>query len=187
MGPFQMADLVGLDLGWRARELAAKPLAERKPGERLADALCEQGRFGQKNGRGIYNYRPGSRAPESDPGVAELIEDLAGELGYLRGPPSNGEEIVRRTVFPLVNIGAALLEEGVARTASDIDIVYVYGYGFPAWRGGPMHYAEQLGLDSVLADIRKLHARFGARWAPAQRLVELAAAGRGFSGGQDKP
>ena len=180
MGPFQMADLVGLDLGWRARELAGKPPAERKPGERLADALCEQGRFGQKNGRGIYNYSPESRAAESDPGVAGLIEDLAGELGYRRGPPAKAGEIVRRTMFPLVNTGAALLEEGVARAASDIDIVYVYGYGFPAWRGGPMHYAEQLGLDSVLEDIRAFHERFGARWAPAQRLVELAAAGRGF-------
>ena len=183
MGPFQMADLVGLDLGWRARELAGKPLAERKPGERLADALCGQGRFGQKNGHGIYNYGPGSRLPQSDPRVAQLIEDLAAELGYRRGPPAEADEIVKRALYPLVNIGAALLQEGVARAASDIDVVYVYGYGFPAWRGGPMHYAEQLGLGAVLADIRAFQDRFGARWAPAQRLVELAAAGRGFAGG----
>ncbi len=183
MGPFQMADLVGLDLGWRARELAGKPLEERKPGERLVDALCERGRFGQKNGHGIYNYSPGSRAPESDPAVAELIEDLAGELGYKRGSPAAAEEIIKRCMYPLVNIGATLLEEGVARAASDIDIVYVYGYGFPAWRGGPMHYAEQQGLDSVLANIREFHDRFGARWTPAQRLEEMAAAGRGFGKG----
>ena len=180
MGPFQMADLVGLDLGWRARELAGKPADERKPGERLADALCERGRFGQKNGRGIYNYSPGSRVPESDPDVAALIEELARELGYRRGSPAEAAEIVKRCMYPLVNIGSALLEEGVARAASDIDIVYVYGYGFPAWRGGPMHYAERQGLDSVLADIRDFHDRFGARWAPARRLVEAAASGRGF-------
>lgn len=181
MGPFQMADLVGLDLGWRARELANKPLEERKPGERLGDALCERDRFGQKNGRGIYNYSPGSRVPEPDAGVAGLIEELAEELGYERGPPAGAEEIVKRCMYPLVNIGSALLAEGVARAASDIDIVYVYGYGFPAWRGGPMHYAEQQGLDAVLADIRALHDRFGARWTPAQGLVDAAASGRGFS------
>ena len=104
-------------------------------------------------------------------------------MGYRRDRPAAAEEIVKRCMYPLVNIGAALLEEGVARAASDIDIVYVYGYGFPAWRGGPMHYAEQLGLDSVLADIRAFHGRFGARWTPAPRLVELAAADRGFSVG----
>ena len=183
MGPFQMADLVGLDLGWRARELAGKPLEERKPGERLGDALCERDRFGQKNGRGIYNYSPGSRVPEPEPEVAGLIEELAEELGYERGPPAGAEEIVKRCMYPLVNVGSALLEEGVARAASDIDVVYVYGYGFPAWRGGPMHYAEQQGLDAVLDDIREFHDRFGARWAPAQRLVEAAAAGRGFGEG----
>ena len=183
MGPFQMADLVGLDLGWRARELAGKPIEERKPGERLGDALCERDRFGQKNGRGIYNYSPGSRVPEPDPEVAGLIEKLAAELGYQRGPPADNEEIVKRCMYPLVNGGSALLEEGVARAASDIDIVYVYGYGFPAWRGGPMHYAEQQGLDAVLDDIRGFNDRFGARWAPAQRLVEAAAAGRGFGEG----
>lgn len=180
MGPFQMADLVGLDLGWRARELAGKPQSARRPGERLGDALCERGRFGQKNGHGIYNYIPGSRVPESDPEVAGLIEELAHELGYQRGSPAEVEEIVKRCMYPLVNVGSALLEESVARAASDIDIVYVYGYGFPAWRGGPMHYAEQQGLEVVLADIREFHNRFGARWTPARRLVEAAAAGRGF-------
>ena len=182
MGPFQMSDLVGLDLGWRARELAGKPLSERKPGERLGDALCGRERFGQKNGRGIYNYSPGSRVPESDPEVAALIEELAQELGYEREAPADAEEIVKRCMYPLVNIGSALLGEGVARVASDIDIVYVYGYGFPAWRGGPMHYAEAQGLPAVLADIRSFEARFGERWAPAQRLVEAAALG-GFNRG----
>jgi len=180
MGPFQMADLVGLDLGWRARELAKTPLDERKPGERLSDALCERERFGQKNGCGIYNYSPGSRVPEPEPEVAALIEELAAELGYRRGPSAEQEEIVKRCLYPLVNIGAGLLEEGVARAASDIDVVYVCGYGFPAWRGGPMHYAEQQGLDSVLEDIRAFQARFGERWAPSERLVRQAAAGGGF-------
>ena len=181
MGPFQMIDLVGLDLGWRARELADKPLEERTAGERLGDALCERDRFGQKNGRGIYNYSPGSRVPEPDAGVAALIEELAEELGYERGLPAGAEEIVKRCMYPLVNTGSALLAERVARAASDIDIVYVYGYGFPAWRGGPMHYAEQQGLDAVLADIREFHDRFGARWTPADRLVDAVATGRGFS------
>ena len=183
MGPFQMADLVGLDLGWRARELANKPVSERKPGERLVDALCEQGRYGQKNGLGIYNYRPGSRVPESEPEVARLIGSLAEELGYRRGAAAAEEEIVKRCMYPLVNIGAGLLDEGVARAASDIDIVYVYGYGFPAWRGGPMFYAEQQGLGSVLSDVEKYHSRFGERWAPAQGLKDRAAAGRGFGDG----
>ena len=183
MGPFQMADLVGLDLGWRARELANKPVSERKPGERLVDALCERGRFGQKNGHGIYNYRPGSRVPESDPQVARQIEELAADMGYRRSAPAAGDEIVKRCLYPLVNIGAGLLEQGVARAASDIDIVYVYGYGFPAWRGGPMFYAEQQGLSSVLSDIQAFHERFGARWAPAQRLKESAAAGPGWGNG----
>ncbi len=183
MGPFQMADLVGLDLGWRARKLAGKPAAGRKPAERLADALCERGRFGQKNGRGIYNYSPGSRQPESEPAVAALIGELAEELGFRRGPPAAPEEIVKRCMYPLVNIGARLLEEGVARAASDIDVVYVHGYGFPAWRGGPMRYAEQQGLASVLEDIRAFQARFGERWAPARRLARHAAAGSGFDSG----
>ena len=182
MGPFQMADLVGLDLGWRARELAGKPPGERKPAERLGDALCQQGRFGQKNGHGIYNYQPGSRVPEPDPGVARLIEELGAELGYRRAAPAAAEEIVKRCMHPLVNIGAGLLADGVARTASDIDIVYVHGYGFPAWRGGPMFHARQQGLAAVLDDIRAFHARFGARWAPAPRLAE-AAAGGGFGRG----
>ena len=180
MGPFQMADLVGLDLGWRARALARKPIGEREPGERLGDALCEQGRFGQKNGRGIYNYSSGSRTPESEPAVAAMIEELAAELGYRRGAPAGQEEIVKRCMYPLVNVGACLLDEGVARTASDIDVVYVHGYGFPAWRGGPMHYAEQQDLASVLEDIRAFQARFGKRWAPAERLVSQVAAGGGF-------
>ncbi len=180
MGPFQMADLIGLDLGWRARNLTGKPVGEREPGERLADALCERGRFGQKNARGIYNYSAGSRAPQPEPAVAELVEALASEMGYRRGPPAGKKEIVKRCLYPLVNIGAGLLDEGVARAASDIDIVYVYGYGFPAWRGGPMYYAGQQGLDSVLEDIRAFHARFGERWAPAERLVRQAAAGVGF-------
>ena len=183
MGPFQMADLVGLDLGWRARELAGKPVSERKPGERLGDALCERGRFGQKNGRGIYNYSPGSRVPEREPSVSALIDELAAELGYRRRPPAGAEEIVKRCMYPLVNIGAGLLEKGVARAASDIDIVYVYGYGFPAWRGGPMHYAQQQGLNAVLEDIRGFHSRFGERWAPSLRLIEAARAGRGFGEG----
>ena len=180
MGPFQMADLVGLDLGWRARELAKKPVGERKPGERLGDALCERGRFGQKSGLGIYNYGGGRRVPESEPMVAALIEELAAELGYRRGPPAGQEEIVKRCLYPLVNIGAALLDEGVARRASDIDVVYVHGYGFPAWRGGPMHYAERQGLASVLEDIRAFQARFGERWAPSELLARQAAADGGF-------
>ena len=180
MGPFQMADLVGLDLGWRARELAEKPVGERSPGERLGDALCEQGRFGQKNGRGIYNYSPNSRTPEPDAEVAALIAALARELGYRPGPPAGRDEIVKRCVYPLVNIGAALLDEGVARRASDIDVVYVHGFGFPAWRGGPMHYAGQQGLASVAGQIQAFHARFGERWALAERLLKQAAAGVGF-------
>ena len=138
MGPFRMMDLVGLDLGWRARKLAKleTPLTNK-----IADALCEQERFGQKNGKGFYNYSDGSRAPNPAPENEEIYVKVAEDNGFTRRDISD-EEIVDRCILGLVNEGAKILEEGVAQRSSDMDIVYINGYGFPIWRGGPMFYAN---------------------------------------------
>ena len=135
MGPFRMMDLVGLDLGWRARKLAKleTPLTNK-----IADALCEQERFGQKNGKGFYNYSDGSRAPNPAPENEEIYVKVAEENGFTRRDISD-EEIVDRCILALINEGADILSEGVAQRAADIDVVYINGYGFPIWRGGPMH------------------------------------------------
>lgn len=173
MGPFQMADLVGLDLGWRARKLAgiegdAVPITAR-----VADKLCEMERFGQKNGRGYYIYNDGART--ADPEVVPLVEQTSAELGIARREISD-DEVLKRCVYALVNEGYKLLEIGTALRASDIDIVYLNGYGFPDVTGGPMFWAQQQGLQNVLADIRKFEAEYGEAWTPAPKLVEAAEA-----------
>ena len=141
MGPFAMMDLAGLDVGWLIRKSRGEHAV-------IEDALCEAGRFGQKTGKGYFRYEAGSRAPIPDPEVEQIIRDAAARLGIARrkiGP----EEIIERTVFPMVNEGARILEEGIAARPGDIDVIWVYGYGWPAWRGGPMHYADRLGLGHV--------------------------------------
>src|SRR5690606_4304455 len=142
MGPFQMGDLAGLDIGWRTRKSLGKTAA-------VADALCEMGRFGQKTGRGFYLYEEGSRMPKPDPEVEKLIEEKAREKGVNRRDIST-EEIIERTLYPMINEGARILQEGIATRASDIDVVWVYGYGFPVGRGGPMFWAEREGLSRIV-------------------------------------
>jgi 3-hydroxyacyl-CoA dehydrogenase len=179
MGPLAVDDLAGLDIGWAIRQERA---AHAKPGARVplvADKLCEQGRFGQKAGRGWSKYDENRRAV-SDPEVATLIEKVSCAAGIERREISN-EEIVDRCVYALINEGARVLEDGIALRSVDIDITYIYGYGFPAWRGGPMFYADTVGLPKVLARIEEFEKKHGADlWAPAPLLKQLVAEGKTF-------
>lgn len=180
MGPLAVDDLSGLDISHAIRKEFAHL---EKPGVRkplVAGLLCEQKRFGQKSGRGWSQYDAGRR-PSPDPDTAALIEQTAQAAGINRRRIAN-EEIVDRCIYALVNEGARLLEEGVAMRASDIDVTYLYGYGFPAWRGGPMFYADTVGLPNVLARIRKFEQQHGSDlWSPAPLLLELAAKDTTFS------
>jgi 3-hydroxyacyl-CoA dehydrogenase len=180
MGPLAVSDLAGLDVGWRIRK-EFKHLEKRDVRiPRVADRLCELGRFGQKTGRGFSKYDV-DRRPMPDPETAELIEDVALEAGIQRRNIAP-EEIVDRCLFALVNEGAKLLGEGFALRAVDIDIVYLNGYGFPAWRGGPMFYADTVGLDQVLVRIQEFESRHGSDlWSPAPLLLRLAQDGRTFA------
>jgi 3-hydroxyacyl-CoA dehydrogenase len=145
----------------------------------LEDRLCELGHFGQKTGAGWYKYDE-NRRPMHNPDVAKLIEQVRTEIG--RAPREiSAEEIVERTIYALVNEGARILEEGYALRAVDIDIIYINGYGFPAYRGGPMWYADAVGLKKVLERIREFEKQHGALWAPAPLLKQLADEGRTFA------
>ncbi|MBT7369762.1 MAG: 3-hydroxyacyl-CoA dehydrogenase, partial [Gammaproteobacteria bacterium] len=178
MGPFAMADMVGLDLGWRARKMMG---GSNEATARIPDELCELGRYGQKNGKGYYRYEEGDRTPLSDPEANEVIARVAGELGFSRQDFSD-DEILKRCIYPLVNIGAKLLEEGYALRAGDIDTVYVNGYGFPTYVGGPMWFADTQGLDSVLADIERFFEETGDDvWRPSELLKRLVSEGRNFA------
>jgi 3-hydroxyacyl-CoA dehydrogenase len=181
MGPFRMGDLAGNDIGWyiRKRRYVESPdIAYSK----TADLLCEMGRFGQKTGAGWYDYKAGDRKAYPNQAVDEMIVGHSAELGVERRKISD-EEIVERLVYSLVNEGARILEEGIAMRASDIDMVYLTGYGFPAFRGGPMFYADTVGLFNVLMAMDKYaKGRHGDAWRPAPLLEKLAAAGNGFSG-----
>jgi 3-hydroxyacyl-CoA dehydrogenase len=173
MGPISVADLAGLDVSYKARQA----LAEDKRGDprsyRVVDALVESGKLGQKSGAGFYNYDPETRKKSSDPAVLEIIEREANSLGIERQAIAV-DEIVDRHVYALINEGLRILEEGIAQRPGDIDVVYVYGYGFPAWRGGPMHYADAVGLDTVRARINEFRGRYGAEnWTPAPLLETL--------------
>jgi 3-hydroxyacyl-CoA dehydrogenase len=181
MGPFRVGDLAGLDVGWyiRKRQAATRPAHLRY--SKVADQVCELGRFGQKTGAGWYRYEAGNRTPIPDPVVEELIVKAAKEAGIERKPVSD-QEILERCIYALVNEGAKILEEGIALRASDIDIVYIYGYGFPRFRGGPMFYADTVGLDKVLASVQKFHEKHGEFWKPAPLLEKLAAEGKKFNG-----
>ena len=177
MGPFAMSDLAGLDIGWAARKRLAPTRAPHLRYSRVADVLCEDGRFGQKTAAGYYRYEPGSRTPIPDPVVEQVIRRCAVEDGIERREIGDAE-IVDRCILALVNEGAKILGEGIAQRASDIDVVYVDGYGFPASRGGPMYYAQTLGLAEVLARIRTFEATHGQFWTPAPLLEQLVRDGK---------
>ncbi|MBO9356564.1 3-hydroxyacyl-CoA dehydrogenase [Bordetella petrii] len=179
MGPLRMADMAGLDISWAARKRQAASRPAHLRYSRVADSLCEQGRLGQKTGAGFYRYAPGSRDPLPDPEVDALIARCAREDGVARREISDAE-IVERTVYALVNEGARILEEGIAARASDIDVIYANGYGFPVHRGGPMFYAGQVGLPEVLRVIERFHREHGELWTPAPLLQRLVREGRGF-------
>jgi len=184
MGPFRMSDLAGNDIGWhiRKRQLAEGKLTRTSL---IADRLCELGRFGQKTGAGWYDYRLGDRHAH----VSEVVEKLIAEQRTASGVSTRSlddAEIVDRLVFSLVNEGAKILQEGIAQRASDIDLVYLTGYGFPIWRGGPMHYAESRSLYEVARRMREfatLPSAVEAFWQPADLLQQCIAAGHGFDGG----
>ncbi|MFY9977018.1 MAG: 3-hydroxyacyl-CoA dehydrogenase family protein, partial [Candidatus Sulfotelmatobacter sp.] len=179
MGPLATGDLAGLDVGWRIRKEyrhlekagVRQPFAE--------DRLCEMGRYGQKTGAGWYKYDENRRAIP-DPEVGELIRKWASQAGIA---PRNisSEEIVDRCIYALVHEGARILEEGIALRAVDMDIIYLNGYGFPAYRGGPMWYAETVGLDKVYRRISEFHQQHGELWQPALLLKRLAEEGKGFA------
>ncbi len=182
MGPFRMGDLAGNDIGWaiRKRRVVEKPDMKYS---KTADLLCEKGRFGQKVGMGWYDYVAGKRDPIPNVEVVKMIEDHRASLG-IKPRKVSDEEIVQRLVYALVNEGARILEEGIASKASDIDMVYLMGYGFPLWRGGPMCYADGVGLFNVVQSMKRFaqnpldDAKF---WEPAPLLAKLVAEGKSFN------
>ena len=182
MGPFRMGDLAGNDIGWaiRKRRYVEKPNMRYS---KTADLLCEMGRFGQKTGAGWYDYAPGKRDAVPSKAVNEMIEGHRKTLGIT--PRKIGDdEIVHRLVFSLVNEGAKILEEGIAQRASDIDMVYLTGYGFPLHRGGPMNYADTYGLFNVVQAMKRFAANphdDAEFWKPAPLLAKLAAEGKTFN------
>jgi 3-hydroxyacyl-CoA dehydrogenase len=178
MGPFAVMDLAGNDIGWAIRKRRAIEHPER-PYSRIPDRVCELGRFGQKTGAGFYRYDAATRRRAPDPEIEALILEHRRELG-IEARLIPGSEVVARCVFALANEGARVLSEGIAYRASDIDVVYLNGYGFPRHRGGPMWYAQECGLAAVVDTIGTLRLGWhGECWEPAPLLLELA--GRGAS------
>ena len=180
MGPFAMGDLAGLDVGWRIRKRRKTEGSNLELPTVLADELCELGRFGQKTGAGYYKYEKGDRTPIPDPMVEQMLLARSKKLGIQRRAISD-EEIVERCMYPLVNEGCKILEEGIALRASDIDVIYVNGYGFPSYRGGPMAWAEEVGLKKVYDTVCRFHDKHGPRWTPAKLLQRLVEQGKGFN------
>ncbi len=179
MGPFAMGDLAGLDVGWRIRQRRAKTRPKDERYSPIADRICERGRFGQKTSAGWYRYEEGSRTAQPDPEIEELIVQTSKELGFERRD-IGAQEILERCLYPLINEGAKILEEGIASRASDIDVVWIYGYGFPAHRGGPMFYADRVGTKAIYEVMSRLHDQHGEMLKPAPLLAELAKSGKGF-------
>jgi 3-hydroxyacyl-CoA dehydrogenase len=182
MGPFRMGDLAGNDIGWaiRKRRVVEKPTMKYS---KTADLLCEKGRFGQKTGAGWYDYIAGKRDAVPNAEVVAMIEEHRKSLGITPRKISD-EEIVQRLVYALVNEAAHILEEGIATKASDIDMVYLMGYGFPIYRGGPMNYADQVGLFNVVQSMNKFAQNpldDAAFWKPAPLLAKLVAEGKTFN------
>ena len=171
MGPFALADLIGIDLGWDKDNSNSRTMQE---------VLCEQGRFGQKNGKGYYNYEEGRRAPTPAPEIDDLIVEFSRKKGYIRREISD-EEILQRCIYPIINEGAKILEEKIAVRPSDLDVIWVNGYGWPVYRGGPMFYADLVGLDKILDALKKFQAEHGDDFKPAPLLEQLVSEGKNFS------
>jgi 3-hydroxyacyl-CoA dehydrogenase len=182
MGPFRVGDLAGLDIGWALRKRRAAEFPDRDFSN-VSDDLCEAGRFGQKTGAGWYRYESGSRNPIPDPKVTAMIEQYRRQKGITAREVSS-QEIVERCIFALINEGARILEDGIAQRSSDIDLVYLNGYGFPAYRGGPMFFADQTGLNDIARALKRIAAQPGSDsgvWTPAPLLARLAEQGQTFS------
>jgi 3-hydroxyacyl-CoA dehydrogenase len=171
MGPFAMRDLAGLDIGWDK---------DKSKGETVRDRLCEMDRRGQKTAAGYYNYDPQTRAKSPEPIVEDLIKEFSEKMGKTRRVFSKAE-ILQRCIYPMINEGAKILEEGISYRPSDIDVVWVNGYGWPVYRGGPMYYADSIGLDKVMAGLKEFQEQDGDNfWEPAPLIKKLVAEGKGF-------
>ncbi len=171
MGPFALSDLIGNDLAWNR---------EKSTGSTIQEVLCEMGRFGIKSGAGYYTYAAGSRTPIPDPRVDKLVLDFAAKKNIVRREVTD-EEIVERCIYALINEGAKIVEEGVAVRPSDIDVIWVNGYGWPVYLGGPMFHADTVGLDKILTTVRKFEKKSGDAWKPAPLLEKLVHEGKNFS------
>jgi 3-hydroxyacyl-CoA dehydrogenase len=174
MGPFAMGDLAGLDVGWRIRKGKGVKSA-------VADRICELGRFGQKTGAGYFRYEKGDRTPIPDADVEKIIVEVASEMGITRRKIGD-DEILARLLYPMVNEGAKILDEKIAIRASDIDVIWVYGYGWPVYRGGPMFWADQVGLKAIRDRMQEWRKTQGEDWKPAPLLDRLATEGKTFTG-----
>jgi 3-hydroxyacyl-CoA dehydrogenase len=170
MGPFVLRDLIGLDVGWNPKTSSSSTIRE---------ILCEQDRRGQKTGAGYYKYEKGNREPIVDPEVEKLIVEFAEKKGIKQRKISD-QEIIERSLYPIVNEGAKILEEGIATRASDIDTIWLNGYGWPVYLGGPMFWADMVGLDKILETLKKFQSQFGDDWKPSPLLEKLAKEGKGF-------
>ena len=172
MGPFAMGDLAGLDVGWRIRKARGRPSP-------VADRLCEMGRFGQKTGAGYFKYETGSRTAIPDPDVERIVIEESAKLGIERREISD-QEVLDRCLLPMINEGAKILEEGLAIRASDIDVIWVYGYGWPVYRGGPMFHADRVGVAKIHARMLEFQEAYGEHWRPAASIAKMAAVGGSF-------
>jgi 3-hydroxyacyl-CoA dehydrogenase len=174
MGPMATSDLAGIDVGWRIRKARPAPAPGDRYGWGVADRLAEMGHFGQKTGMGFYKYEDGSRVPIPNPEVEKIIVEIAEKNGVVRRAISD-QEILERCLFAMINEGAKILDEKIALRASDIDTVWINGYGFPAHRGGPMFYADTVGIAKILATVKEFREKHGKAWEPAPLLVRLLA------------
>ena len=172
MGPFAVRDLAGLDIGWAMRKSIQHLRRSDQRYSTVGDEICERGWFGQKTNKGFYCYEPGSRQPMENPDVAEIIAQSASAENIT---PRNIDdaEIIQRCLYAVVNEGAKVLSEGIATQSSDIDLAWMFGYGFPRWRGGPMHWAEEIGLAKIVEQIKRF-ADTHDFWHPAPLLIECA-------------
>jgi len=185
MGPFTMGDLAGLDVGWRARQDNPDlfPIDESLP--KIVDKLVEQERFGQKTGKGYYIYDPETREKIADPDVEAMIKEESTAAGIEQRDVAD-EEIVQMAIFAAINEGARVLEEGIAYRPCDIDMIWINGYGFPSYRGGPMFYADLIGVDKVHAAVESYRQKYGdTNWKYSRLLENIAKAGGKFANWQD--